>query len=138
MPRRRGQMPYVENILSREVVEGIMAKEALIRAGEFPAVGALATSSWISPAFVTYRDRLSSTTVECSPNHAIRGCVVSYADVPRQKESLRDYEKVVTQMRDVSPPSSPLILEPVSEAEYDFPKGKVVNIRKGLRLKKRD
>ena len=46
------------------------------------------------------------------------------------------YRKLVAQMRQTTVPSSPLV-ESVLETDFTYPRDKVVNIRKGLKLRKR-
>lgn len=137
MQTRRGQMPYVENILSQEDVRWIMAKESLISAGEFPSAEAFITSNWISPVFIIYGSRLSSSATECYPSLNTDYDIGRFIQ-QRQKGILRAYNKVVAQMKNANiGADKPHLEEPVSETGFTYPSDKVISIQRGRKLNRR-
>lgn len=138
----------IDVFMSDEDVEGILAKRALLRYGEALPTGKLVSS--YNPHAYVYRDGYWIDPVMGGRSSHVGtsdefDCIVarlayylsSDASQP-QRSNLRDGgAKLTSQIKDAGRPESPLIAEPVSEADYAYPQDKVVDIRKGLRLKKR-
>lgn len=115
--------------LSPETIEAIIRKEALIKMG-VPVEGTNITASSRRRSYLLRSYLLLMTRAQCSWSN-------SSADYQPKKEVAQTYNKVVAQMRAARVPQSPLISEPVSEGEFVYPHQKVVNIRKGLQLRRK-
>ncbi len=121
----------IDDILTPEVVEAIIANEMLLKAGGMTPSG------------------VNITTAAPLNLFAVHGCVWSDSAVvvvstyqthaSRRRVGIgRAYEKSVAQMRDAKlGEDAPRLEEPISESGFTYPADKVVNIQRGRRLNRR-
>ena len=129
MPTRRLRLN--DDILSQDVVEAIIAKEMLLKAGTFSPTGGNITSDETLNLYAVPGDVWSDSAVVFVRTYHTRAS--------RQHVGIgRAYEKSVTQMRDANiGEDAPHVEEPVSESSFTYPADKVVNIQRGRKLNRR-
>lgn len=120
----------VDDILTPEAIEGILAKEALLKMGDLPPSGGDITAGLLHSC--TFREAYwSGSAIFVRTEYHTR------ASLPHAGMQ-RAYEKSVTQMKDANiGVDSPRLEEPVSETSFTYPTDKVVNIQRGRKLNRR-